>query len=366
MKKLAIIAIFIVALAFGGFLGFIITGFATAGTTQDSFEFYYEPSSPDPIEELFMNVDVGGVEIQYNNSNTPYYAKIEVSIVVSGLFMAGRNYLDFFEPYTEWWDNSSDPVSFDMNVKPDVWFDPSHWFKSYNIDIKVTLRTDVIYNVFANVATGSLKMRVPENIVLNNTVLRTSTGSVLLSSSSNTNFQGIVLVQSSTGKANVSSKESNYAYGLVSGTSTGSLILNFENCIMSNDIKGTVSTGSITYNTDNLTFTKDSSIVLQTTTGSIGGVINQYEDLGANVSAIFGVTTGGIDLVYINDKSNIGTKFTSTFTTGGINYDYSGLEFFQVDGILTSGNYNTAPYRYMFTLSTVTGNINVDAESHHL
>ncbi|MEJ2295684.1 MAG: hypothetical protein P8Y23_13095, partial [Candidatus Lokiarchaeota archaeon] len=96
MRKKGLIAIFIVTLAFGGFLGFIITGFATSGSTRDSFNFYYEPSSPAEIEELLINVDVGGVEIQYNTSNTPYYAQVEVSIAVSGLFMTGKSYLDFF------------------------------------------------------------------------------------------------------------------------------------------------------------------------------------------------------------------------------------------------------------------------------
>jgi len=365
MKKIAIIVIFIVALALGGFLGFIITGFATMGSTQDSFNFYYEPSSPAPIEELLLSADIGGVEIQYNTSNTPYYAQIEVSIAISGLFMTGKTYLDFLTPYTEWWDNSSSPASFDLNVIPDVWFDPSHWFKSYNIDIKITLRTDVIYDIAAHIITGSLKMNVPENIILNNTLLHTTTGEVLLNTSSNTNFQGMLSVQSTTGKASVIGEHTNYTNGFDSGTTTGSLLLNLENCVLGDDLTGIVTTGSITYNTDNLTFTQDSSILLQSTTGSIYGNINQYVDLGANITGVFGVTTGGIEITYINDQANIGTKFSSTYTTGSINYDYEPLEFNRINGILTSSNYNSALYKYTFTLSTVTGGITVDAESHH-
>lgn len=365
MKKIAIIAIFVVALAVGGFLGFIITGFATAGSTQSSFSYYYEPSSPSPIEELLVNADIGGVEIQYNTSNTPYYAQIDVSIAVSGLFMSGKTYLDFFTPYTEWWDNSSSP-SFNMEVKPDVWFDPSHWFKSYNIDIKITLRTDIIYDIVAHVLTGSLIMYIPENVILNRTLLRTTTGEVLLNSTSNTNFQGNLKVQTTTGKASIISKETNFTRGLNCGTTTGSMILDFNNCLMGDNITGMVTTGSITYNTNNLTFSKDSSIVLQTTTGSIIGNINQFTDLGANVTAILEVATGSIDLVYVNDKFSVGTKFSGTVTTGSINYVYSDLEFNRINGILTSGNYAVALYKYTFTLSTVTGNIDLDAESHHL
>ena len=360
MRKKGLIAIFIVALAFGGFLGFIITGFATSGSTRDSFNFYYEPSSPASIEELLISVDVGGVEIQYNTSNTPYYAQVEVSIAVSGLFMAGKTYLDFFSPYTTWWDNTSIPTSFNMDVKPDIWFDPSHWFKSYNIDIVVTLRTDVVYNIQAYTATGSLRMNVPESVILDDTLLQTTTGEVLLNSS-NTLFQGETGVISTTGKASVIGKETNYTHGLSSVTTTGSLILDLENCAMGDDLLGTVTTGSITYNTDNLTFAQDSSIVLQTVTGGISGTINQYVDLGANITGQFGVTTGGIDLVYTNGQASVGTRFNSTTTTGSVNYDYSSSDFTRINGILTSNNYNSALFRYTFRLSTVTGSVNVEA-----
>lgn len=366
MKKIAIIVIFAVTLLLGGFLGFIITGFATAGSTQESFNFYYEPSSPAPIEELLLNVQVGGVEIQYNTTNTPYYAQIEVSIAISGLFMAGKSYLDFLTPYTEWWDNSSSPASLDMKVIPDVWFDPSHWFKSYNIIIKVTLRTDVVYDINAHIITGSLKMNVPENIVLNRTLLKTTTGEVLVNSSSNTKFQGELNVQSTTGKASVIGQNTNYTSGFYSGTTTGALILSLENCVLGDDLTGIVTTGAITYNTDNITFTQDSTILLQTTTGSIYGNINQHVALGANITGTLGVTTGGIDLTYINNMSSIGARFSSTYTTGNIYYDYEALEFSRINGILTSSNYNSALYTYTLNLSTVTGNIDVEADSNHL
>jgi hypothetical protein len=366
MKKVAIIAIFIGALLVGGTLGFIITGFATSGSFRDSFNFYYEPSSPAPIEELLVNVDVGDVQIQYNSSDTPYYAKIEVSIAVSGLFMTETSYLDFFTPYTEWWDNTSTPTSFDMNVLPETWFNPSHWFKSYNIDIIITLRTDVVYNIDAHTITGSLKMNVPEDVILNDTLLQVTTGGVLLDTSPNTNFQGILNVQSITGSASVIGQNTSYSYGFSSGVTTGDLHLYLENCVLSHDLIGTVTTGAIFYTTYNLSFTQDSSINLQTTTGDINGNINQYEDLGANVTGNFLITTGWVNIVYVNDMSSIGTRFSSTFTTGAINYDYSTLEFSRINGILTSSNYNSALYKYTFTLSTVTGHINVDAESHHL
>jgi hypothetical protein len=252
-----------------------------------------------------------------------------------------------------------------MNVKPDVWFDPSHWFKLYNILVLVTLRTDIVYDIKAHTVTGSLKMRVPEDIILNNTILQTTTGEVLLNSFANTKFEGKVSVQSTTGTASVISKRTNYTYGLNAGTTTGTLVLSFENCLLGNDLTGIVTTGSIFYTTNNLTFIQGSTINLQTTTGTIYGTINQYEDLGANVTGNLAVVTGSIELDYVNDKSGIGTRFSGAVTTGNLNYVYSASEFTRFNGVLTSGNYNSAPYKYTFSLSTVTGTINLDAESHH-
>jgi hypothetical protein len=365
MKGYKLAIIFVAALFVGGVIGFFITGFATSGEIKRSFNFYYEPSSPAPIEELLLNADIGEVNIQYNKTNTPYYAKVEVNLLIAGLFMAGKTYSDFFESSTEWWNNASKPISFIMEVKPDVWFDPSHWFKSYNIDILVTLRTDIEYDITANLITGSLKMAVPENVVLNNTILKTTTGEILLNSSSNSNFQGKVEVQSTTGKASVISKSTNYSLGLTSGTVTGSLVLNFERCTMGHNLIGTTVTGSISYYTYNVTFIQDSIIQLQTTTGSVDAIINQFDDLGANVSGIIGVTTGSINIEFNNDKSSVGSKFTSTVTTGSVNYIYSASEYTRVGDVLTSGNYDAALYRYTLAMATVTGSINVNAESHH-
>ncbi|GAG82575.1 unnamed protein product, partial [marine sediment metagenome] len=153
MKKLRnykITLIVISALIVGGGIGFIVTGFTTAGSIEVSFGFQYEPSSPDPIEDLSINADIGKIIVKYNTTTTPYFAEIDVNLKIAGLFMEGKTYLDFFSPSTEWWTESSG--IFDLKVLPDIWFDPSYWFKSYEITITVTLRTDVIYDIDARIS----------------------------------------------------------------------------------------------------------------------------------------------------------------------------------------------------------------------
>ena len=67
MRTYKIVLIFISALIIGGIIGFFTTGFATAGSVTKEATFYYEPSSPDPIESLNITCDIGKINIQYNS-----------------------------------------------------------------------------------------------------------------------------------------------------------------------------------------------------------------------------------------------------------------------------------------------------------
>ena len=62
----------------GGVLGFLAYGFVAQGSIDDSFNFTYEPSSPDAVEDLTFNVNIGSILFKYNTSPTTSYAKIEV------------------------------------------------------------------------------------------------------------------------------------------------------------------------------------------------------------------------------------------------------------------------------------------------
>ena len=360
MKNYKIALIVISALIVGGGLGFVVTGFATAGSIDESFSFQYEPSSPAPIEDLSINADIGKIIVKYNTTVTSDFAKIDVDLKIAGLFTSYKSYLDFFSPSTEWWDESSG--IFNLEVLPDVWFDPSYWFKLYEITITVTLRTDVIYDIDATTATGAIEMSVPNEVILNGTSLTSSTGSVKLTTSGNNEFQGKVGLKTSTGSVDLFAKNTNFTHGFEAITSTGSLLLNYTNCGMGDDLTGIVSTGSVTFKSYNMYYFKDIDLKLQTSTGSIDAELYQYIDMGANVTSNVHTSTGSIDVFYRDNLANTGVRFVSSTSTGSINYTpHATMDI--LGNVYSSDNYGIAMYKYTFTLATSTGSVYVNGQS---
>lgn len=338
MRKQNIILIFVAAIIVGGGLGFVITGFATSGSIQESFTFYYE-GSPSPIEELSLNADVGALDIKYNTTLTPYMAKIDVNIAISGLFMAGRQYTAFLTPYTGWWQNSSTPTTFDLDVKQDVWFDPANWFKSYNISVTITLRTDVVYDLDASTGTGSIDIDIPDNVVLDDLTIDTGTGSIELYSTN-----------------------ANLTHGLTIESGTGSILANFTNNVIGGNLGLDAGTGSIDFNSFNMEYTQDSIWTIHTGTGSIDININQHSGMGANVSGLVDTGTGSIDIIYKDTSPSVGASFFGSTGTGSFTrintlgfIPISSNPFDSIDYITT--------YNYDLNLDTGTGSIEVDGSS---
>ncbi len=362
MRNYKIALIVAVVLIVGGGLGFIIYGFVTRGVIENSFNFKYEPSSPDPIEDLTFNVDIGKILLKYNNSPTTYYAKIDVDIEIMGLYMEGKTYEDFFHPNTEWWDNTT--ATFNLLTSPDIWFDPSHWFKSYNIIVAVTLRTDVVYDLTALTSTGSIEMQVSDGVILNGTSLTSSTGSVKLNILGNNEFRGKVRLETSTGSVESSAAKTNFTCGFRALTSTGSLSLNYTNCLMGDNLIGTVSTGSVNFKSYNMVYTKDISLNLMTSTGSIDADLYQYITMGANVTGSWKTSTGSIDVLYRDNLNNTNVRFISSTSTGSINYTpHATMEITSFGSVYSTLNYGDAMYRYLFSLGTSTGSVNANAQS---
>ena len=338
MRRRNIISIIIAAIVVGGGLSFIAIGFATSGMIQESFTFYYQ-GSPLPIEELSLNADIGALDIKYNTTSTPYLAKVEVSMVISGLFMAGAQYTEFYTPYTEWWQNSSTPTIFDLKIRPGVWFNPVHWFKSYNVLVTITLRTDVVYDVDAHTGTGSINMNIPDNAILNNLTLDSGTGSIALYS-----------------------KNSNLTRGLTIHTGTGEILANFTNNVIGGDIGLDAGTGDIEFNSFNMEYTQDSVWTIHGGTSDIDLVINQHSGMGANVSGLISTGTGSIDVMYKDTSPNVGASFFGSFGTGSFTRINSGGFISISSNPFDSIDYLTT-YNYDLDLSIGTGSIKVNGSS---
>ena len=362
MRNYKIALIIAIALIVGGGAGFVIYGFATSGSIENSFNFSYEPSSPDPIEELTFNVDIGKILFTYNTTPTMSYAKIDIDIEVAGLYMQGKTYTDFFHPSTEWWDNATS--TFNLQALPDAWFNPSHWFKSYNITVAVTLRTDVVYDLTALTAVGSIDMLVSDGVILNGTSLTSSTGAIKLTTLGNNEFQGKVRLESSTGSVESSAAKTNFTRGFRALTSTGSLSLNYTNCLMGDNLIGSVSTGSVSFKSFNMVYTKDIILNLETSTGSIDAELYQYISMGANVTGSWQTSTGSVDVLYRDNLVNTNVRFVGSTSTGSINYvSHATMEITSLGSIYSTLNYGDAMYKYLFSLDTSTGSINANAQS---
>jgi hypothetical protein len=385
MRSYIIALIVVSALIVGGTAGFFITGFVTAGSVNKSSTFYYDPASPDPIESLDLYSDIGDVSIQYNTSNTPHYAEIDVNVEINGLFMQGKSYTAFFTDESNWWNPST--AEFNLRVKPDIWFDPSYWFKTYNIDVNVLLRTDIVYDLTAISSTGSVEMVTKNGVVLNDIHLETSTGSVELSSNTNVEFQGSVLLHTSTGRVTLNALENStfldsltlftstgsvgltselttFSKGFQLDSSTGSIEMQMDNCTLGDDISASTSTGSVTLVSNNMTYTNDCNLDLETSTGSINANIIHYNDLNANVTAHFETSTGSVNVVYWDHNTTDGFRFVGSTSTGSVNYTYQPTEAEELGNVLTSLNYNYPSVdTYTVTCITSTGSINVNARS---
>jgi len=360
MRNYNKVLIIVAALLVGGSIGFVAYGFVVAGSIEDSFNFTYEPSSPDSVEDLSFNANIASILFKYNTSPTTLYANIDVEIEVTGLYMEGKTYLDFFHPSTDWWEDATGTFTF-LSL-PDIWFNPSHWFKSYNISVTVTLRTDVVYDLTSVTNVGSTEMQVPDGVILNGTSFTSSTGSIKLNTLGNNEFLGKVKLESTTGSVESFSADTNFTRGFQALTSTGSLTLNYTNCLTSDNLIGETSTGSVTFKSYNMQYTTDILLNLKTSTGSINADLYQYVSMGANVTGTWKTSTGSVNVVYRDNLVDTGFKFVGSIGPGSITYLGNGT-ITGSGSIYTSTNYGYATYRYTFSLVTSTGSITADAVS---
>ncbi len=356
------IIIIVLSLVIGGGIGvFFIVGFAMSSTIEESFTFLYQ-DVPSSIEELNLDVGIGAIDIRYNTSNTPYIAKIDVDMRISGLFMSNMGYADFFGPTTSWWQNGTfPPILFRLQQLPHVWLNPASWFKLANIEINVTLRTDVAYDLNADTGTGSIRLVTANNAILDDVDLNSGTGSIYLSTAENTTIQDTLNLDAGTGSISLYGKRTNFTNGLLLDTGTGSIIANLSNSIIGGNVGLSSGTGSIDFRIYHNEYTQNCNWAISAGTGGIFIGINQHGLMGANVTGNIHAGTGTINLQYIDTSSGVGASFFGTTGTGSFN-PVNTLGFIPSSNPFNSLDFPTT-YNYDFNLDTGTGNINVDGSS---
>ncbi|MFX1390684.1 MAG: hypothetical protein ACFE9Z_11520 [Promethearchaeota archaeon] len=365
MKKVHKVVLFVIAACLvtgGSAVGVLV--FTTWGTIDYENTYYYDPGVAASIERINIYTDIGSVFIKYNDTPTNYYAQVDLDIHIEGILVKDSNFSDFF--YTPVWQNESSPITtFILDAKAPAWF----YFGLFRqVDIILTLRTDIVYDINTLVGTGAITMNIAENAILNNTILESATGSIFLNSSKNVTFQADAQLSTSTGSIQLYAKKVNFSHNLLVSSSTGSLLLNFSSCTIGGDLVGSVATGSIDFNSYNMKYAGENIWNLHTSTGSIDVTILQYTEIGSNVTSSVSTSTGSIDVYYRDNSANVGAKFTCSTSTGSNSYNSIGSGGFSQSGgyptlVITSDDYVSANNKYTLTVSTSTGSNGVAAES---
>ena len=251
---LAILAFFIltaipITVLFDNFLNY--------GKIEEFLIFYYSPEVPSLTDELKINTDVGNIEIVYATMPTEYPVIIEVKINVAGPNLADKSYLDYFDIA---WNETLTPASFNITIKSSKWLEALDWLIR-EINIIITLRVEIVFNVSATSNEGDIKLKIPFGVSIEN---------------------------------------------LMSKTLSGNIKLDFNQCSLAGNITGITDSGNITINSYNVEYIRNSSWIINNDTGVILFDITQFDEMGANIT-IKGITNVGlINITYKDFASDVG------------------------------------------------------------
>ncbi len=360
-------------LAGGGVFGIIMA--ANWGSIEGYNYYYYDNPTPASVESVNFDIEVSNVLLQYNDSQTDHLVEIEYHYRVSGGFMDEKTFEDI---YTVIWDNNT--VTFTSDFK---WF--SNWVFNDRSVVTITLRSDIIWAIDGALTTGSLDFIIPENTMFDNFTLEATTGDIDLTLLNGTVFQQDFDVVVTTGSVTISGNEAEFQKNFNLIGTTGDLNLYGDSLQFKGDIFADISTGRIDillsnpeigesmelYSTTgdidlqliNPTFNSDiSNWIGDVSTGSITLVLNQLDPMATNITANFHATTGDIDIEMTLDSS-IAAYFSSSITTGDIDY-YNLGGFEDIGTVFQTVGYTDSSYsKYKFTLSVTTGSIDVSGLS---
>jgi hypothetical protein len=238
-------------------------------TINKSCTFIYQPSSPSSIENLYLNVDEGNVEIRYIDPSVDYYALIEVDIELIGKNLAGKSYEDYLNIS---WYNSSSLANFRMEIISDDWFNPSLWLIK-DVSIIVTLRKDIVFDIITNLIKGNYKITVPWPVSIGN---------------------------------------------LLTNVSNGNILYDFELCSIQGNITGITNKGDLVLKSHNVEYNQNCNWLLTSTAGDMNIEIYQEEEMGANITGTAMIIDGILNLFYEDNSANIGANFFFPLLSGNL------------------------------------------------
>ncbi|MHA1986835.1 MAG: hypothetical protein ACW98D_09365 [Promethearchaeota archaeon] len=307
---------------------FISVSLSNYGIIEENLSFTHTPTSPAPNQTLFIDADIGDIEIKYEYPPLNYVVKTDISIFIMGINLTGKTYLDMFTITCE---NTDSNYNITFKFKDEKWMDNPH-LMIQNPIIIIYLNADYLFDINATIKTeGNLEVLAPWDIDINNI------------------------------KANINE---------------GKLLFDFFFCTINGNISGIVDYGNLELNTYNVKFAQNAKWNLMTDEADIKLIITQFGNMEGNLTGAVKTNTGEISIVYQDNSPDIGAQFTFhnyTGNWGGIYnswvgfpetpdsfYDppYAGYIFTSLD-FPTGYNYNLSLYKpftsgsYLVNLSSI-------------
>lgn len=258
----------------------ISSDLSSYGKIEDEFSIIYAPSSPTSTQGLYLNVDVGDIEVRYVYPPINYVMKIEMELNMMGVNLSGKSLSDIFTISQQ---NTSSSLNLTVLLKTNSWFDDSLVIIQ-NLKIIVYLNADFLHNIYCNVNyEGNFEIQVPWDITIKNIHVEVNEGNILFS---------------------------------------------FLYCIISGNITGVVGFGDIELIANDVKYTQNNRWTLINDDGIIRFNIIQNRAMEANLTGTGKTKNGEIKIQYRDSSPNIGAKFTFnnyTGTWGGIFNTWEGF-----------------------------------------
>ncbi|MHA2131219.1 MAG: hypothetical protein ACW99L_14735, partial [Promethearchaeota archaeon] len=263
----------------------------------------YFSNNHSEILTLNLDVEVGDIEVKYIKTSVDYLMKVEVKIEMSGANLSRKSYYDFLDITPELEDSNS-TVNFRLEIISDEWYDRSQ-FSIQQVNTVVSIRKDVVLNLFAKLDNGDFEITVPYGVSIGD---------------------------------------------LGTNLSKGNIVYNFLWCTIEGNITGITNEGDLWLKSYNVTYTQDSLWMFNSTDGSMDIEISQYKEMGANITGT--VETGLINFFYKDYTANIGALFYFPLLSGspgaflkGFNMNFQDVEtWFISSDFPTKNNYNMTLY----------------------
>ena len=269
MKKKAIIAIILTILVFFGLLftipiSILTENFSDYGLINETRSFYYIPNNTNKTKELNLNIARSEVVVKYIHPPNAYAAKIDVYFEISGANALGKSYQDYFDIV---WENSSSTLNFTLAYKSGI--DQLEAISLFsNISIIIKLRSDVTFNINADIEEGNFDLLIPFMVPINNVNV-------------NLDF--------------------------------GNIDMNYLSCTIGGNITGKVRLGNINLVAHNIQFTRNSAWNLTIDRGDLLIDIThdkfQYKDIGANMTGVGEINIGELRVLYNDYNPDVGALF---------------------------------------------------------